>query len=234
LASVIGRTRPRAFLAARAPTGAYVRAVLVIGALAVVAALALDMSGSAARTAGSDRVSPQQFAAIVPGGGVVCQPISPLPADAVRASILIGTYGRPLPPVGLRFLDASGATVASSFVSGGRQGYVVFPLKRVAVAAAARRACLRLGGGYHDAIGGSGATLGPDSEVIDGHRQPAKITIFYLRRGEQSWWQLLPLLDLRFGLGKAPFFGRWTLAAVLVLVLIVWAGTLRFLARELR
>ena len=188
--------------------------MLVAGTLAVVVGLAVDMSRSAARTAGSDRVSPQQFSAIVPGGGVVCQPIQGLPYDAARARILIGTYGRALPPVGLRFLDASGATVATSFVAGGRQGYVTFPLTRVPGAGAATKACLHVGGGYHDAIGGNGAGLDAGSELVDGRPQPARITIFYVRRGSESWWQLLPVLDLRFGLAKAPWFGRWTLPAV--------------------
>ena len=227
-------TRTRDFLAGRAPVGAYVRAVLIAGTLAVVAGLVIDMSGSAPRTAGSDRVSPQQFSAVVPGGGTVCQPIEGLPYDAASARILIGTYGRPLPPVGLRFLDASGGIVAVSAVPGGRQGYVTFPLTRASGAGVATKACLHIGGGDHDAIGGNAAALDPDSELIDGRPQPARITIFYVRRGSESWWQLLPALDLRFGLAKAPWFGRWTLPAVFLLVLIVWLATLRLMARELR
>ena len=37
----------------------------------------------------------------------------------------------------------------------------------------------------------------------------------------------------RFGLGKASFFGDWTLPAVALLLLGVWVGTVRLLLREL-
>jgi hypothetical protein len=131
--------------------------------------------------------------------------------------VLIGTYYRPLPPVEIRFTDASGVLVAQGAVSGGHQGYVQLPIRRLSRSPAAA-ACVHVGGTLPVAIGGAG------------HR----ITIYYLRRGQETWWDLLPTIDLRFGLGKASFFGRWTLPFVALLVLALWAGTIRLLSRELR
>jgi hypothetical protein len=54
-----------------------------------------------------------------------------------------------------------------------------------------------------------------------------------MRDARESWWQMLGLLARRFGFGKAPFFGTWTLPLVAVLLLFVWIATVRLLAREL-
>src|SRR5262249_10568913 len=90
-----------------------VRVVLAVALLLVVGVLALDASGRAPRTAGSDHTSPAVFSAAVPGGGVLCQPASYLPADAARVQMLIGTYGRPVPDLRLSFIDAKGLGVAT-------------------------------------------------------------------------------------------------------------------------
>ena len=55
----------------------------------------------------------------------------------------------------------------------------------------------------------------------------------YLRPGSESWWQLLGVLDERFGFGKATFFGDWTLPVAALLLLGVWVATVRLLIREL-
>jgi hypothetical protein len=128
----------------------------------------------------------------------------------------------------------AGSTVALGGVQGGHQGYVVLPLRRSPGASPAATACLHVGGAFRVAIGGTGVARGSPRERVDGKPQPGLITILYLRRGQESWWQLLPVLDLRFGLGKAAFFGRWALPAVALLVLLLWIGTIRFLAREIR
>jgi hypothetical protein len=41
------------------------------------------------------------------------------------------------------------------------------------------------------------------------------------------------VLTRRFGLGKASFFGDWTLPVAALLLLGVWVATVRLLAREL-
>jgi hypothetical protein len=211
-----------------------VRVVLGVALLLVAAGLLLDMSGRAPRGAGSDHISPAIFAATVPGGGVVCQAGVPLPSDAARAQILIGTYGHPVPALTLSFLDAGGAPVATGRIPpGGREGTITIPLSHVPGAAASASACLRVGGASSVTLGGEGGPLNPTSETVNGHAQPGRISLLYLRHGSESWWQLLPSLTHRFGLGKASFFGDWTLPVAALLLLGVWVGAIRLLLREL-
>jgi hypothetical protein len=190
------------------------------------------MSGAAARQSGSDRVRPLQFPIVLSRGGTVCQPILGIPPDAAVAQPLIGTYYRPLPAVSIRFISASGLPVATGQVSGGRQGYVSIPLRHTSPQPATR-ACLDIQGNQPVAIGGNPAPVGPGDAIVNGKPVQAQITFFYLRPGRETWWQLLPVLDLRFGLGKSSLFGRWTLIAAFALLVLVWVGTIRLLLREL-
>lgn len=207
--------------------------IVAFGVLLTLGGLVLDMSGAAPRQSGSDRVRPLQFSVLMPRGGTVCQPVLGIPPDTATVEPLIGTYYRPLPRISIRFISASGTEVASGEVSGGRQGYVAIPLRRRS-RTPATEACLDIHGSYRAAIGGNSAPAGPADAVVNGKRAAAQITLFYLRPGRETWWQLLPVLDLRFGLGKAPFFGRWTLIATFLLALLAWAATIRLLLRELR
>jgi hypothetical protein len=210
------------------------RVVLGVALLLVLGALVLDMSGRAGRTAGSDHTSAALFSASVPGGGTLCQPVSPLPEDAAQARLLIGTYGHPVPQLRLSFLDARGDAVAVGHTAaGGREGYVTIPLARVRNAHASAKVCLHVGGSSMVALGGEGGAINPSSEVVNGAQQAGRIALLYLRHGDESWWQLLPVLSRRFGLGKASFFGDWTLPVAALLLLGVWVVTVRLLAREL-
>jgi hypothetical protein len=241
--------------------------LLGLAVLLVLAALALDMSGSAPRGAGSDHNNAAVFAATVPGGGTLCQPIAPLPGDAARAQLLIGTYGRPVPALTLSFTDSGGTgTLATgSLGAGAHEGLLTIPIQRVteapalpsanlahppanlahppanlaahrppAAAGEASRFCLTIGGRANVALGGEGGPIGPSSEVIDGSAQAGRVSLLYLRAGSESWWQLLPTLDHRFGLGKAGVFGDWTLPFLALLLAGAWVLVIRLLLHELR
>jgi hypothetical protein len=217
-------------------TAAGVRAVLVLGVVLVAGLLVLEMSGSGPRTAGSDRIRPDTFSAILPAGGTLCQAIGPLPEVAARASVLIGTYNRPMPAIALSFLNQAHQVVAAGQLAPGApasQGYVMVPLRRTHAAGPVGTACLHLGGSAHYAIGGESGPITATSALIKGKLQPGSISIFYYRKGNESWWQLLPTLDQRFAFGKAAFFGDWTLPVMALLVLLVWIGGVRLLWREL-
>jgi hypothetical protein len=212
-----------------------VRAVITVGVLLVVAVFALEMSGSAARTADSNHVGVSAFTATVPGGGEVCEPVSGLPDDAARARLLVGSFGHPVPALGLRFTDARGRTVAvGTFPGGPKQGFVDIPITRSGAPGTETRACLHVAGRNAVAIGGRPAAVGPGSEVVDGKQQGGAISLVYLRSGSESWWQLLPTLLHRFARGKSGFFGTWTLVLMALLVLAVWAAAIRLLIRELK
>jgi hypothetical protein len=210
------------------------RVLLGVALLLVAGVIALDMSGRAPRTAGSDHVAPSVFSATVPGGGLLCQSVPGVPGDAASAQLLIGTYGHPVPRMQLRFVDSAGADVAvGRLPAGAREGPVSIPLRRQLGSRPATHMCLRVGGTSTVVLGGEGGPLGSSSELVNGHPQPGRISLIYVRHGDESWWQLLPTLDRRFGLGKASFFGEWTLPVLALLLLCVWGATARLLTREL-
>jgi hypothetical protein len=208
------------------------RVVLGVAVVAAVSALALDMSGTAPRTAGSDHNSPVVFSAVIPGGGTLCQADSAPPSDTATAVLMVGTYGYAVPELGLTFLDATGHVVSSGRrPAGGGQGDVTIPLSRAR--GEASRACLHVGGVRRLAVGGEEGAVNSGDEIINGALQGGRISLSYYRPGRESWWQLLPTLSRRFGLGKASFFGSWTLAAMALLLVGVWVATIRLLLREL-
>jgi hypothetical protein len=210
------------------------RLVVTIGLLIVVGALALDMRGRATRSAGSDHTATPVFAAAVPAGGLLCQPSVFLPGDTARVQLLIGTYGHPVPDLRLRFTTAAGAEAASAHLpAGAKEGLVKIPIKIARGQSAETLFCLQVGASTNIVLGGEGGAVNPGSEVVNGTRQPGRVGMLYFRRGGETWWQLLPTLTRRFGLGKASLFGDWTLPAVALLLLMVWIATARLVTREL-
>jgi hypothetical protein len=192
------------------------------------------MSGSAARTAGSDHVAALMFSASLPAAGSVCQPMISLPREATRVQLTIGTYGKPVPALTLRFLDASDrARAEGHLAAGAHEGVVSVPVRDISNPEAAREACLAVGHTGPIVLGGEGVPVSAFSERVGGKSQPGRISLIYFRAGSESWWQLLPTLDRRFGLGKAPFFRSWLLPVVVLALLGVWAATMRLLARQL-
>jgi hypothetical protein len=213
-----------------------VRVRVVLGvALAIVAgALALDNSGRAQRLAGSDHVAPDVFSATVPGGGLLCQPVAPVPDDAARAVVRIGTYGRPVPILALRFLAPTGELSAyGTLPAGAHEGDVSIPLRHVRGAPQASRFCLRVGDRSRVVLAGFRAAPNAASERVNGRPQGGFVSLIYYRAGRDSWWSLLPRLDHRFGLGKAAIFGDWTLPVCVVLLLCCWVAVVRLLLRQL-
>jgi hypothetical protein len=212
-----------------------VRIVLVIGVLLVVGALAVDMSRAAPRTAGSDHTSMTTFSASVPGGGRLCQIAPRLSPEASSAQVVIGTFSRQVPALTLHFVGAADSEVGAGYrQAGGREGLVTIPFTRRAPARDAKSVCLVVGGNTGVVLSGERGKIGRPSEVVNGRRQGGRISILYLRPGEQSWWELLGVLDHRFGLGKASLFGDWTLPAAALAMLALWLAAIRLLARELK
>lgn len=214
-----------------------VRVAIGLAVLATLIGLLIDMSGSAPRGAGDDHISPQVFADVVPGGGVLCQAQMVLPGDAGIMRVLIGTYGKRTPRISVSFRAAGGRTLAlgalpaGTPVSGaGNEIHLRYPHGP----SVAGSLCLRVAGRNRVAFAGYGIPASAAFARIDGRPQAGRIAVSYLRPGSESWWQLLGALDLRFGLGKSTIFGDWTLPVLALVVLAMWAATVRFLIRELR
>lgn len=214
------------------------RVGLVVGAaLALVAiGVVVTLSHRAVRDAGSDHVSPEMFAATIGRDRRrLCQVSPYLPPSAATAQIVIGTYGRPVPDLTLRFTDPAGRVVSSGHLAAGaRQGPVSIPISPAGRPGSATKLCLTVGGHSKVVIGGMGIPVDPSDETVGGVVQHGRISVVYNRAGEESWWSILGEIDTRFGLGKATFFGDWTLPACVLLLLGTWAITVRLLLRESR
>jgi hypothetical protein len=210
-----------------------VRAALAVALALVVGALVLIMSGRAARLSGTDHTNPNEFVATLHSGQELCQPGMLLPNDAQRVEILVGTYGHPVPALAMRFLAASGQLTSGRLAPGAKEGDVSVPLRYPHGPTVGGTLCVHVGASpANTVLGGDVFAPGPSSEQVDGKPQGGRISVSYLRPGRESWWQLLPTLDRRFGLGKASFFGDWTLPVAALVLLGVWVAAARLLVRE--
>jgi hypothetical protein len=211
-----------------------IRVVLGIAFLLAAGALALDMSARAPRIAGTDHLNQVGFVATVSGGQTLCQPQMILPEDAQRVQMLIGTYGSPAPSLAVNFRDAGGRVLTGGrLAAGARQGEVTVPIAYPHGATAVGTLCVHVGGSRKVSLAGDIFPSGPSSEQIAGRPQAGRIAVTYLRPGSESWWRLLPTLSRRFGLGKASFFGDWTLPFAALVLLGLWVVVARLLVREL-
>jgi hypothetical protein len=208
--------------------------VLAVGLLLVLGTLALDMSGSASRIAGTDHVQPAAFVATLQGDQLLCQSQMVLPTDASTIQMLVGTYGHPVPEVSARFLGSGLRVIAQGRIAAGaHEGLISIPMTYPHGPAQAGVLCLTVVRAPRMVLAGVPFPPGSDSVQVGASRQPGRIDVVYLRPGSESWWQLLPTLSRRFGFGKAPVFGTWTLPVVALALIGVWFGAFRLLAREL-
>lgn len=209
------------------------RIALGVALLIVLGTLAIELSGQASRIASTNHVNPLEFSAAMPAGGTLCQPGVQLASDAASFKILIGTYGRPVPAAASTFTDAQGRLIASGHIPAGRaQGYVTLPLSYPHGPSTGGTLCIRFAGHEKLVIGGEPAYASPATEQINGQPAAGVIDIVFLRPGRESWWELLPTLAYRFGLGKSSLFGDWTLPCATLLLAAAWLLALRLLTRE--
>ena len=212
-----------------------VRVAIGLAVLAAATGLVIDMSGSAPRGAGDDHVPRPLFADTVPGGGVLCQGSMVLPDDAASMNVLIGAFGHPVPRIAIDFKNLSGKTVATGVLRAGAAESplgVTLPLHYPHGPSTAGTLCLHVGGRTTIVFGGDSPFT--NGAQVNGRPQAGRVSVRYFRPGSESWWQLLGVLDLRFGLGKSAIFGDWTLPVVALVMLALWTAVVRFLVRELR
>lgn len=74
-----------------------------------------------------------------------------------------------------------------------------------------------------------GGQANPDAQRLDD-----EIRVDFLRPGRESWWDLAPAVATRFGVGKASFFGSWTMWAVFLLTGLTSLAAVGVLWRGLR
>jgi hypothetical protein len=145
--------------------------------------------------------------------------------------MLIGTYGRPGPPLTAQVRAAGGTVAAGTLKAGWTQGLAAVPVSRVRRTLPFATVCVTNRGGVKLAIAGA-PTAPAQAPLVAGVRQQGAVRFEYLRPGRESWWDLLPTIFHRFGLGKSHWLGGWTLALAGLLVLIGSAIAVRSLLRE--
>ncbi len=211
-----------------------VRVVLGVALALVALAVVVALSQGGDRRAGTNLVPVAGTPVELRGGGRACQ-LTRLLDDAQRVELFVDAGGGRVPALAVSFADADGATVASGErPAGAPGGNVVVPLdRRVDGNRPSTRFCVRNEGTRRIALGG--APTPPDAAAtVAGRPAGGVIAVTYLRPGRETWWQLLPTISTRFGVGKAPVFGAWTLPVAALLLLGAWAGAVRLLLRGSR
>jgi hypothetical protein len=195
-----------------------VRAVLAAGLATVIIALALVLTQSGYRQAGSNHVPESEESVKLRGGGVHCEEGQIVPKDAAALRLLVGTYGRPVPAIEVT-ARANGRTVTRGALPAGQaEGPVRVALRDVPRTTGGTRVCVR--------VGKSGRTV---LYGLAGH-----VRLEWLRPGRESWLGVLGPVAHRFGLAKANPFGDFLLVFAALILAAAWALTARLVLRELR
>ncbi|MBB4661517.1 hypothetical protein [Conexibacter arvalis] len=207
-----------------------VRVVLGVALALVAIAVVVALSQRGDRLAGTNFVHVAGVPVELPGGRRACQ-VTRLVDDAQRVELFVDTGGRRAPSLDVTFTDPGGAIVArGNHRAGADPGEVVVTLDRRVDGNHSATFCVRNEGARR--IGLGGAPAAPDAAATIGRRPTAGvIAARYLRPGRETWWDLLPTIASRFGIGKAPVFGAWTLPVAALLLLAAWAGAIRLLLR---
>lgn len=204
---------------------------MVLGALLVTGLLALEMSGSARRTVGTNWVPEGIFSVTVPHGGQVCQPNVSIPAGAAYARVHFGGFGHRLPALVLTFRAPAGALLASGRLGAGHaQGQVNVPISNPDRTETGTL-CLRMHDSAKLALAGMPSTGGAGAARVNGVPAKGVIGINFLGAERHSWWGMLGTLARRFGYGKAGWLGSLTFPLVFLVMLAVWIAALRVLWR---
>jgi hypothetical protein len=194
------------------------RAVVAVGALALVVGIVLSLSTPGRATLGTNGRQEQQFVRIVGPHGKACQRPETVPARAGRVRLRIGTYGPPGPDLTLRFTDHGRLVTSGTLPAGWVQGDIEVPIRPIARTSVGDRLCIENSGGGRLALAGNAGIARTD----------------YLDDREQSWWARFGMLRDRFSQGKSTWYGGWSLPAALLLILASAALTVAIAVRRVR
>jgi hypothetical protein len=211
---------------------AAVRAVVVAGVAALCVIVAIQLSKSATRRAGTNYIDVPHYVSALPPHGTLCQSDLGF-GDAAALRIFTGT--RTLPGPGLRLAvqdNASGRTLATGRLAAGwTQGFITIPFGRSLGRTRAVRVCLTTAGPPEVVFGGENVAPVSAARVND-RPSDGRIRIEWLRSGSESWAALAPRIAGRVHEGKAGFFGPWLWIGILLLALATLAGTVVLVLRE--
>lgn len=189
--------------------------------LLVAAGVALTLSQSETRMAGSNLVPLVEFADVVPAGRTICQRGQTVPFDTAAFRFLVGSFGKPMPRIDVQVRDARGAVLdRATLPAGAPEGETTIPLGHALDEVPKATLCVR-GQSTRIALAG----VASDSAVaarVGRRPQPGIFRIEYMRPGRPSWWSMFPEISRRFGYAKASVIGTWTLPVLILLALVIY------------
>jgi hypothetical protein len=205
--------------------------VLATGALLLAVAVAVALSDSKPRLAGTNRVPAADFTVELRPGQRICQGEETVPKDAAAVRFTTPASGR----ADLGVEISAGRSVARGARRGAfAAGQLRVPVTRVERSAQPGTVCVTQRGGAPVKIAGLLTGPNPASAVVDGGQTAGRVRIEYLRGGEESWWSLAPTIVHRFGIGKGGLIGSWAVVPVALLLLAAWGAAALALLREPR
>jgi hypothetical protein len=173
------------------------RVVLIGGLVALLAGIAIVLSQSGHELTGSNLVKRDQFVAVLQGGQQSCQPSVTVHAGTGRLNLVIGTYGRPGPPLLITVgAPKQAPTLRAGLARGWREGSVNVPVRPTLGRPAAGQLCIRNGGRSRIALAGAQGVP----------------SVYYEAPHATSWWSRLgDIAD------RTPYLGSWALWLALAL-----------------
>jgi hypothetical protein len=198
------------------------RAVVAVVAVALVATVVrfVDVGTyDAPRLSGSNGVDALVYRAPLPDGKEHCQ-ADFIPADTDRVRLRIRAAGDrgPIAPLDIVVKSKDGRRLVDERVRAPHDEFVLFGLgRRFDAPVPDAMVCFTARGGDID-LGGWEGTARTE----------------WVRPGSESYFDMAGTIVHRFGLGKATWMGSWTVVPVALLMLAMFALTVRLVLREAR
>jgi hypothetical protein len=209
-----------------------VLAALACGAVLMVVAVVVALSGRDFRVLDSNHIGNGVFVAEIPAGGRGCQGGEVLLRGTGRVRLTMADRGRPTDPVTVRFSSGGRTLAQGALPAGWKEGEVAVPLDRVIRADTGDVRWCVLNRGRVPVLVAGQPGFDATSAVVDGEAVGARMRAEYLTREPRSWWSQVGAVADRFSFGRARHFsGTWPLWAGLALLLAAWAVTVRIVLR---
>jgi hypothetical protein len=216
--------------------------VVAVGLAALLVGVAIDASGSANRMAGSNLIGQAIVfrngglvrdtlpVATLPPGGRLCQAWT-VPAGTRSVRVRTFTSARQLPELRAEIVESGRTLYAGALPVGPRRDNADIPVTRVRRSLLQPQICVTSAGPGTVQLGGAPAP-GYQAPRVGGKPQKGLVRFEFVRPGSESWWQLLPTLEHRFGLGKSRWTGSWTFFLTGLLMVLAIGLAVRTLLLE--
>ncbi len=178
------------------------------------------------RVTSTSGVRPLNFVVDIPRqGGSACQAQLNLPTDASKVRVVVGTFGRPGPPLRVSFSTDGVTTVVGRRRVGWQEGSLDILLNKRPRVQSVGKLCITAGAGGRVALAGEAV----EHPARVGRRiQRGRISLTAISKEKRSTLQVLPKVFARIGRGNASFIGPWTVW--LIAFLLAASGTLAAIA----